>query len=1090
MIHYTNNYIPGKLTVTGLETDWHGDISFDQFSYEDEDVKVELISGDLKWRILPLMLAQVYIPQFDVNTLSITIKEENTPSNEPTITPDVHIPLGISLRNVDIAKLEIITDPQSPEVFENIHLRARMFGSRIRLQLYQMSYALFSLSGKARTSLKHPYQFDGNFEFGIDDESQLSGTIDLSGDEHLVQAKARLNNTSPESLLITAQASDIFNEIQWRASLYAKELDVSTLNTHAPHGKVTGVVRVNHPEKNPTEVQLSSNLYLFPEDKKQPNTHLIASALFGDKGMTLSELSLSADPSRYIRLTGQWDETIKPEKWHATLVGKGLNPAWFYPEWPGNINIHMNGNGTEDENHHEYQFAFSELQGTLLKKPFNATGNIHGKNDHILASSLSIHSGDSSLTMDGKLTDQWDLQAEFISQNLNQLFEDLNGSVKIQSHMDGPRQSPTLTTEISSQSFEWYHQEWNQLSLKTHAQFSEQKMNATVNEFSFRGPFWGTWKLHQPASFIKENGQMEITEFCLDSHDALPPASSTNQLCFAANWLSEQSWNAQLKGTNLPLSPLTTYLPVGIFLKGSWDISANWKQDGLSANIHMPTGMIDYKLWSNLYIPPIQYKEADLQLAWNKQQGLSSQFNWVVNQNDFLNASITLPNYLPFPQENILAFKDQTLSGDFHAELTDLSIIDVILPPHEDTSGSFFADLKLSGLIDHPDVNGEMKLVNGHTELPALGLELSNINATFNGEGKQWHLDANLKSGKGTLNATASLDTSNLTGHGKLFGHDVQVMNTQHLNVYASPDLNFTLTETDANINGNVLIPETNINLKIAEDNYVQPSSDVVYIDQTEEEPKKQHAIFKRTTKVQIRMGDKVRFSGYGLEGRIAGELQINEQPDRLATGQGELSVVDGRFEAYGQSLTIETGRVIFRNVPLSNPTLDVLATKTFNNQTVDNFYSNETVVAGVRVTGSVNNPLITLTSRPALPESEILSYLVLGYGLQQSNREDADKLNNAAGSLGVGAGQMVARQLSNTLGFAEVTVSAANGSDSTAVNVGKRITPRLYISYGVGVFDAVNTFRTRYKISRHFDIEGSSSTENAVDVFYTLETG
>ena len=57
------------------------------------------------------------------------------------------------------------------------------------------------------------------------------------------------------------------------------------------------------------------------------------------------------------------------------------------------------------------------------------------------------------------------------------------------------------------------------------------------------------------------------------------------------------------------------------------------------------------------------------------------------------------------------------------------------------------------------------------------------------------------------------------------------------------------------------------------------------------------------------------------------------------------------------------------------------------------------------------------------------------------------------------------------------------------AVDVGTYIAPKLYLSYGIGLFDRENVISLRYDIARGFGIKASSSTRtDGIDLSYTIE--
>ena len=54
---------------------------------------------------------------------------------------------------------------------------------------------------------------------------------------------------------------------------------------------------------------------------------------------------------------------------------------------------------------------------------------------------------------------------------------------------------------------------------------------------------------------------------------------------------------------------------------------------------------------------------------------------------------------------------------------------------------------------------------------------------------------------------------------------------------------------------------------------------------------------------------------------------------------------------------------------------------------------------------------------------------------------------------------------------------------------LGKYLAPNLYVGYGVGLFNAVNTFNVKYRISKRLLFESNSSASGVgADLIYTVE--
>ena len=68
--------------------------------------------------------------------------------------------------------------------------------------------------------------------------------------------------------------------------------------------------------------------------------------------------------------------------------------------------------------------------------------------------------------------------------------------------------------------------------------------------------------------------------------------------------------------------------------------------------------------------------------------------------------------------------------------------------------------------------------------------------------------------------------------------------------------------------------------------------------------------------------------------------------------------------------------------------------------------------------------------------------------------------------------------------------MAEANPENASFV-VGKYLSPKLYVSYGLGLFDPITTLRVKYDISRHWKLVSESSSEaSGGDVIYTIESG
>ena len=123
--------------------------------------------------------------------------------------------------------------------------------------------------------------------------------------------------------------------------------------------------------------------------------------------------------------------------------------------------------------------------------------------------------------------------------------------------------------------------------------------------------------------------------------------------------------------------------------------------------------------------------------------------------------------------------------------------------------------------------------------------------------------------------------------------------------------------------------------------------------------------------------------------------------------------------------------------------------------------------------------------SNPALDQAEALSWLVLGRPLRSASAADGDQLGQAAAAVG---GNLLAAQVGGRLGFDTFGVADSTALGGAAFTVGKYLSPRLYLSYGVALFDSGRVVTLRYLINDRLDVEIEAATESRAGINYRIE--
>ncbi len=158
------------------------------------------------------------------------------------------------------------------------------------------------------------------------------------------------------------------------------------------------------------------------------------------------------------------------------------------------------------------------------------------------------------------------------------------------------------------------------------------------------------------------------------------------------------------------------------------------------------------------------------------------------------------------------------------------------------------------------------------------------------------------------------------------------------------------------------------------------------------------------------------------------------------------------------------------------------------------NLQPNATIDEGQRVglyiTGTAQRPILTVFSNPVMEQSDALSYLITGKPLSQVRGGEGNMVSAAAQALGSAGGDLLAKRIGSHLGVDDIGVSSSDAlGGSSAFTVGKYLSPRLYLSYGVGLFDPGQVITLRYLISNRWNFEAQNATNFSRASFnYRLE--
>lgn len=811
--------------------------------------------------------------------------------------------------------------------------------------------------------------------------------------------------------------------------------------------------------------------------------------------------------------------------------GADLNPGGQWRDWPGKLAVTA-VTRVKRENE-RYQVAFHDfvLSGTLRNYPVRLAADAELAEDSIVVHRLKLASASSTLDISGRLAPDYDVKWQMAVPDLGNLLPHAAGSLAGQGEMSGLRDQPRLAAtlrgnevrtpwfkfdavasdvdldfmqnhtidlsmDISGLAFEQrqlgdirFQATGSQsshvytldagagaasLQVSGKGSFAGGNWDGSLDKLLFKHAEFGRWRNTKPIGAYYHADEKGIRESCLKNQKS--------SLCFSGAWSDGGNWTGRLAATDMPINLLDRLYPENMRVNGSFNLDLNGKREqgkaiSATGNLVLAPGELLFAI----------KQDTDEKIAYRSGYAAFQLHDAVAETDMVLN--LEEPGVQPFKAAFVISGLKTlpvdpaavSINGTVSGAIEDLGFTSSLTPYLADVAGRADLNLKLKGHLIHPDVSGVMQLIGVEFLVPDLGIEIKNmdIDGKTTAEGK-FALQGQFQSGEGTtrIQATLSEDAKGVPViHSHLEGERFEVINLPELWALASPDVVLKLAGDSGNLKGKVLVSNAVIDLdEIAATATTSLSSDVVLTGQ--KSAKTESATpGKIDTVLEVEFGDDLKVKGKGITGNIKGKLQIISGKGNELLGNGEIRIENGQFSAYGQSLSIEEGKLIYRKAKLDNPELSIKAVRHIGD-----------VTAGVNVAGYITNPVVTVFSSPVMSDDEALSYVVFGRPLSNLSTGEGTDLIGAATSLGLQNSGFITKSLSTKLGIDTLQVESNGSATDASLVIGKYLTPKLYLSYGIGLFQSLSTAKLRYDISRRWQLEAEHGAEMGADVLYKID--
>ena len=777
--------------------------------------------------------------------------------------------------------------------------------------------------------------------------------------------------------------------------------------------------------------------------------------------------------------------------WSAVLDVEAIELGALLPDWPGQVSGHVEGEGTSSP--FTLVAKLTDINGRVRDQALAANGSIEFRDQMFIADNLYVEHGSSRVALDGSLTQDSGMSFDASVAEAGTYLQDASGSLEARGRLSMTDTQPLLSLSLESGEFKYAGIVLKDLRirdelrdgdiahvlltasqieigervlvdpmLRTIVTDSQQSIEMAAKHLGvdislglagafddWRRPMESTWHGNVEAFGIDLNdhhsmtlmsgsplelslGQIALKEFCIGDQTGAV-------MCADANWVEDEDVSVSLELTSVPANILEHVIEPGVKFDQHISGTLKWHQNSIS-------GMGGE---GNLRIEPGVVRSInDKTLFINTGEGLLS---FDVDNGELLSGNLELP--LPgtgnisgrFTLLDIVAGADSGVTGNVSVDVADIAMMSELTRLVDDASGRVRATGTLAGTIRAPLVSGDIRLENASISYLPIGLQLTELDLVG-------HLDPDYSfdlsgtfragEGRGEISSRVKYGDSEAPGlHFKLLGDNLTLIDVPDVLVKASSNVDIGFDGETLSIGGSLTIPEALIkptNLSMAR---IDESGDVVIVagelpDPPEEDTGRNGLRYEGS--LDVRLGDSVVISLDLAQATAKGGAIFTWHGDKLPTAKGRYDI-EGSIAAFGQVLEITEGAIRFPDAPADNPFVRIRAER--------EIYGNTQVKrAGVLVDGSVKKLTVEPYTMPMTTEERALTLLVTGSDFDYEQ--------------GVGA-----------------------------IDFGTYIAPRLFISYGIGVFERENIISARFDLSKKFGIKASSgSKESGVDLNYRFE--
>ena len=1033
---------------------------------------------------------------------------------------DVHLPLNLNIEEFRGEQLRLTGDTDI--TVSNMLLKVSSIDGNMKLDAFDIDSNQGTLNATGTATLRDNWPVDITLNSTLNVDPMKGEKVKLKvGGEVRKQLEFGVNLSGPVDIVLRGQTQlaeaglplnlDITSEQLYWPFTGEKQYQADDLKL-----KLTGKM---------TDYTLSFRTAVKGQDV--PPATITLDGKGNEQQISIDKLSVAAlEGKTELKALLDWQQAIS---WRGELTLDGINTAKTFPDWPAKLNGLAKMRGSLYGGTWQLDIPELKLAGNVKQNKVSVDGQLKG-NSYMqwTIPGLHLELGRNKADVKGELgVKDLNLDANIDAPGLDNALPGLGGTAKGLVNIRGTVDAPQVMADITASNLRWQALRVARVLVKGDVKSTDQlagTMNVRVERLSQPGvnislatlAAKGSEKQHELELRVQGEpvaGQLKLAgsfdrneqrwkgtlsdtrfttpvgpvalnrEIALDYRNqeqkiSIGPHCWTNpnaELCVPQTIDAGAQGRAVVNLNRFDLAMLKPFMPDTTQASGTFSGKADVSWDATKEGL--PQGEVTLS-GRNVKVTQV-VNDAPLPVAFEtlnlnaKLQNNRADLGWLIRLTN--NGQFDGQVQVTDPQGR------RNLGGNVNIRNFSLAMANAIFTRGEKAAGTLNANLRLGGNLQSPQLFGQMQLNGVDVEGNFMPFDMQPSQLAMNFNGTTSTLQGVVRTQRGQINLSGDADWSqinNWRARVAAQGNKVRITVPPMVRLDVSPDLVFEATPTLFTLDGRVDVPWARIVVHDLPESAVGTSSDEVMLNADLKPEKPKSAAIPINSNLIVHVGNNVRMDAFGLKARLTGDLKVTQDQQGLGLN-GQINIPEGRYHAYGQDLIVRKGELIFSG-PVDQPLLNIEAIR--NPDATEN-----DVTAGVRITGTADEPKAEIFSDPAMSQQEALSYLLRGQGLE-SGQSDSAAMTSALVGLGVAQSGQVVGKIGETFGVSNLALDTEGVGDSSQVVVSGYVLPGLQVKYGVGIFDSLATLTLRYRLMPKLYLEAVSGLDQALDLLYQFE--